>query len=256
MSEFSVYEQPLNEKVRMFLRLELLLHLYAVSSDKCSPREHRYALAHLLEVFEITQRADIKNELAKELDRYCSLLANYTHHAHVDQQRLSSIRSRVTTTIRELNAYVGQPGQALRDHEFLNALRTRSPGASGPSAFDMPIFHRWLDSPVERQAQDLKTWYASFSVLHDAVRIYLKILRDSTQLATLTATEGIYNTSLKQDSAVKLVRVQTSRKLDLYPEISGGRHRLSVRFMRADDYAKRAKQTTENIEFQLACCAF
>ena len=42
--------------------------------------------------------------------------------------------------------------------------------------------------------------------------------------------------------------------IDLYPEISGGQHRFTVRFLRWSGTGQRARQTDEDIEFLLALC--
>jgi cell division FtsZ-interacting protein ZapD len=37
-------------------------------------------------------------------------------------------------------------------------------------------------------------------------------------------------------------------------ELSGGRHRFTARFMKFSTADVRARQTDEDIEFELACC--
>jgi cell division protein ZapD len=60
--------------------------------------------------------------------------------------------------------------------------------------------------------------------------------------------------SLDPQVPVHLVRVAVPAGLDLFAEISGGKHRFSVRFMESKG-AGRSVQTRSDIPFTLACCA-
>ena len=51
-----------------------------------------------------------------------------------------------------------------------------------------------------------------------------------------------------------LVRVLVPSTAEVYPEISAGRHRFTVRFMTVRDVAARAVQAQTDIPFQLQCC--
>ncbi len=42
----------------------------------------------------------------------------------------------------------------------------------------------------------------------------------------------------------------------VFPEISGGRHRATVRFMRYQDSQMHLRQTENSIVFRMACCRF
>ena len=69
MSEFHIYEQPLNEKVRSFLRLEKLFHQYHFHLQHGSEWNNRIAIDSILELLAFTTRSDIKLEILKELER-------------------------------------------------------------------------------------------------------------------------------------------------------------------------------------------
>jgi cell division protein ZapD len=51
-----------------------------------------------------------------------------------------------------------------------------------------------------------------------------------------------------------MIRVTLPRSATLYPEISAGRHRFTIRFMRPSEGAARPVQTDEDIEFGLQRC--
>src|SRR3981189_3932945 len=64
-----VYEQPLNERMRTFLRLEFLYTQASYHSESPNPWSSRAAVASLLEILAITARGDSRTEVLKELER-------------------------------------------------------------------------------------------------------------------------------------------------------------------------------------------
>lgn len=256
MSDTIIYEQPLAEKVRSFLRLEFLFELVDHNLKANSAWDTRSALLHMLDIVGLVSRVDLKGELVKELGRYNMLLNGFRDSITVDQGRLGIIRREIEQAVTLLDAYNGQPGQSLRDHELIETVRQRNNQGGGPSSFDVPTLHQWLHRSVDIQKQELEEWYNTLSVLRGAVTLYLRLLRDSVTPEEQIAASGVFNVSFGQQRNVKLVRVVLPEGSELYPEISGGRHRLSVRFMRNSDFAERSRQTTEDTPFKLACCAF
>jgi cell division protein ZapD len=68
------YEQPLNERIRGFLRIEQLFAqtgYYAVGEHHWDTRQ---ALTAFLEIINLLERSDLKNEAAKELERHLEIL--------------------------------------------------------------------------------------------------------------------------------------------------------------------------------------
>lgn len=256
MSDTIIYEQPLAEKVRSFLRLEFLFELVDHNLKADHACDTRAALLHMLDIVGLVSRVDLKGELVKELSRYSMLLNGYRDSVTVDQARLGIIRREIEQAVTLLDAYNGQPGQSLRDHELIETVRQRNNQGGGPSSFDVPTLHQWLQRPVDVQKSELQEWNATLTVLRGAVTLYLRLLRDSVTADEKTAISGVFNVSFGQKRNVKLVRIVLPADSPLYPEISGGRHRLSVRFMCNTNFAERASQTTDDTSFMLACCAF
>jgi cell division protein ZapD len=53
----------------------------------------------------------------------------------------------------------------------------------------------------------------------------------------------------------QLVRVTVTEESDCYPEISGGKHRFSIRFLRHSDSNARPQLVQEDVWFDLHCCS-
>ena len=74
MPETTVFEHPLNEKCRTWLRLSHLYEQFDFHRASDTEWHARAAMAALLDIANVLARADIKSELLKELDRYLNSL--------------------------------------------------------------------------------------------------------------------------------------------------------------------------------------
>ena len=91
-----------------------------------------------------------------------------------------------------------------------------------------------------------------FAPYETAVSTCLDVLRHCGSELSLVADGGVHLHT--PQGAHQLLRVTVSSDSGLYPEISAGRYRYSLRFMRQPDVDNRAQQTTDNVHFQLQCC--
>ena len=85
-----VYEQPLNERMRTFLRLEFLYTQASYHSELPNPWSSRAAMASLLEILAITARGDSRTDVLKELERHVNVLKDYQSRTGVDPGRHST----------------------------------------------------------------------------------------------------------------------------------------------------------------------
>ena len=82
------YEQPLNERMRNFLRLDFLYQQAVHHHTLPDPWSTRAAVSSLLEILAITQRGDIRSEVLKELERQMNQLSGFASRPGVDSSRL------------------------------------------------------------------------------------------------------------------------------------------------------------------------
>lgn len=253
MQKKITYEQPLSERVRTFLRLEFLFqqaHAYLAGN---SVWDSRAALASTLEILSIFNRADLKTEAMKELERQISVLERLERNPGVDHLRLNALLSEMDTLIDQLHAAKGQVGQELRQNEFLNGIRQRSSIPGGTCDFDLPGYHFWLEQPAELRCKQLDQWLRTFGVIEQSIKLVLRLIRDSAQPGREIAEAGFFQKSLEPIPPCHLVRVTVPPGVPYFAEISGGKHRFTVRFMELR-MEERAVQAAEDVEFELACC--
>lgn len=249
-----VFEQPLTERVRTFLRLEYLFALHDHHRKDRSVFGIRATLSALLDTLVVLSRSDLKNDILKELTDQHTQLTRLSQSPNIDQQRLVGLLEDITRVQNGLQRLATQfAGSLLRESDFLNGILNRSGIPGGTCGFDLPHFHHWLSQPFERTRRDLDAWYADIKPFEEAINLYLKMLRAVVQPEAFEARGGMFMSN--PPGACQLIRVMVAQDAGVYPEISAGKHRFTVRFMSARDSGSRAQQATANIPFQLQYCA-
>jgi len=250
----SVYEQPLNERMRTFLRLEFLYTQLCYQAENKSSWASRDAIDGLLDIVSILSRGDVRGDVLKELERQLFTLDRLQRSEDIDTARLQGVTSKLKELRGSLSAIGPKYLQELRDDEFLNAIRHRSSIPGGTCAFDIPEYTHWLRQDYARRATDVANWVEIVRPLCDAVMGLLWIVRNSKQPSKRIASAGVYNHSMSRDNINGLIRIVLPEGTGLYPEISGSQHRVSVRFMHWHGGEARPGQTTDDVEFQFTVC--
>ena len=248
-----IYEQPLNERVRTFLRLEFLFKEFFARLEGASMWDSRNALVSLLDILTIFNRTDLKTEVMKELERQMSSLAALENVPGVDRARLGQLLDEFDMLVDRMHALHGQVGQELRQNEFLNSIKQRVSIPGGTCDFDLPGYHYWLQRPTPKRIADLHKWISAFEPIRLSISLILRLVRESASPAPETAHGGFFQKMLDASCPCQVVRVAVPAEAPYYAEVSGGRHRFTVRFMEflPDGHAV---QTSQDVHFELSCC--
>jgi cell division protein ZapD len=248
------YEQPLSERMRTFLRLEFLYHPMLRNSDKDYDWATRSTISTLLDILAILSRGDVRGETLNELDHQIEALERFQTHTGVDGGRLDKLMANLSSNRDELSRIGTGYLQALKDSEFLNAIKHRSTIPGGTCEFDLPEYSHWLRQPIERRQQDMAEWIQSIRPLCDSVSELLWLVRESAQPVEEQALNGMFQYNMQKDHNHRLLRVSLEAGSPLFPEISGSQHRFTVRFLEWSTISSRAVQTGRDVPFQLSLC--
>lgn len=250
-----IYEHPLNERVRNFMRLEFLFDQgeFGVAGD--SVWHSRTAVGALIDILQMLSRGDLRSEIQKELERIAASLEALGQRDGVDHARLKPILEEAEHILGRLReAPPGIPSH-LRDNELLASVSQRMGILGGTCAFDVPGFNLWLNRPLTERRQDLEHWFEGFQYLREADRLILRLIRTSAAPRATRAEEGLYQATLDREVTFQLLRLHVPSALGCFPEISGSRHFCTVRFMEQPSAMERPRQITDDVEFELQQCA-
>lgn len=254
LPSYITYEQPLNERVRTFLRIEHLFDLVQHYHESNSEWDSRLCVTALLEINDLLGRSDVKAELIKELERHSGTLSALRQNPGVDQPKLLSILQDINSYLATLRDGSCQPGQTLRKDELVASIKQRIAIASGTCNFDLPGYHHWLHQSVEDRKAALEEWQQDLATLRRGLKLALQMLRNSTTPTTEQASRGFFQRPIEANVACQMIRVVLPLGSKYFPEISGGRHRFTVRFMEQTHTRDRPVQTDDTVDFELHCC--
>lgn len=248
------YEQPLNERMRTFMRLEFLYQQLLYNCELEPDWATRAATAGLLDIVAILMRGDVRSDVYKELDRQVDALQRYKSEPEVDTRRLDTLIHNLADSRRDVNDIGPQFLQPLKDSEFLSAIKHRSGVPGGTCEFDLPMYSHWLRLPYEQRQRDLAQWVNLIRPVCDAVVELLWLTRESAQVKQKLAINGMYQYNMQKGANSRLLRVSLPEGSPLYPEISGSQHRFIIRFLEWSSIDRRAVQTGHDVSFQLSIC--
>jgi cell division protein ZapD len=249
----TIYEQPLNELIRVCLRLEQLFMQIDHYIADTSTFGTRHLMVLVINTLQLLDRPDLKAKLAKELNHQLHLLSRLENTPEIDHKKLDELLKQLDTLSRSFIESNGKIGQGLRDIELLNSLRLHLSTPGGGCSFDIPVYHYWLQQPTEKRLETIKSWLAEFNNIRLANSLILKLVREESKIQKKEAANGFHQELLDPQINLRLIRVIVPTETAVSPEISIGRHFLSIRFF-TPTILERPTQYLNNLSFWLSYC--
>ncbi len=256
MNTTITYEFPLNERIRVFIRLEQLFQQFNHFLTGETVADKRAALSALLDIMTIFRRNDLKSEILKELDRHANVLNKIAHNQSVDTQKLEELLSQLNQTSKKLYATNGKIGTHVMESDLFQSIAQRSSIPGGTCSFDLPEFHYWLEQDEAIRLRDMEHWIRPFADIRIAIDLILNFIRHCSSPTQEVAEAGFFQFLLDTNQPHQLLKVSLDKSIRCFAEISGGKHRCTIRFMEPSSDNKRPTQSPDDIPFSLTCCLF
>lgn len=253
-SDTLIFEQPLSERMRTFLRLDFLYTQALYHNEIASQWGSRAAMSCLLDVLAISTRGDIRSDVLKELERHISTLNEFQSKPGVDTGRLKTVLGNLVRLRSELMNAGSAFLQPLRDSEFLSAIKHRSAIPGGTCEFDLPDYYFWLSQPDATRTQTFNEWLGLLRPLCDAIAELLWLTRANGRTRQEVAKAGAFHITFDRDTPIQLLRISLPKSAGLYPEISGSHYRCSLRFLTWNGLTARPTQSESDVPFVLSLC--
>lgn len=256
MNKTITYEFPLSERIRVFIRLEQLFQQFIHFSAGKTVVDKRAAISVLLDIMSIFRRNDLKSEILKEIDRQAAALNKIANSEGVDKEKLQSILDQLAQISKKLYDVTGKIGIHTMESDLFQSIAQRSSIPGGTCSFDLPEYHYWLEQEESIRVKDLQQWSSPFIDIHIAIDFILNFIRNSRSASREVAVAGFFQVSLDRGQPFQMIKVSVDKSIPCFAEISGGKHRCTIRFMESSDDNKRPAQSTKDIPFSLTCCLF
>lgn len=246
----TVYEFPLNERIRTWLRLEDLFGKALFLIQALDPRSHHAGLLAIFEIVDVTTRSELKNELIQELERQKSSLEALRRNPAVNVERLDEVLANIAKSLAALLSMSGKIGQHVRDNEWLCGIKGRAGIPGGTCSFDLPVYHFWLNQSDEERKGDLMAWLSPMLPIKHGVEVVLRILRESGHVSSHMATQGLFQLMLAGRSAHML---RVALDAPCAPEVSANKYAVNIRFL-IPDTVQKPRLCDRDVNFDLTFC--
>jgi len=244
-----LYEHPLNERIRNYLKLE---HLFTQAQD-CLQRNisvsHQVFFNALFAIIDTLERNDVRGDLIKDLEKLEQNLVIWSQAPEIDDGILDENLKHTVELICQLKS--NTPVWAkLKNDKFLATLKQRFAIQGGSSSFDLPQLQFWLYQDSELLAADVQGWLALLEQIKNALDLVLKFIRQRAGFKKIDTESGFYQDN---GEGILLLRIKVDQQLPYYPTVSGNRLRYSIRFMSPCEQTGR-KYSNKATSFELARC--
>lgn len=244
-----LYEHPLNERIRNYLKLE---QLFAQADDclKCDIAiSHNVLFNALFAIIDTLERNDIRGDLIKDLERLEQNLVVWSTSPEVDNSTLEDNLRQTIQLICQLKQSSPTWWQ-LKENKFLAGIKQRFAIQGGSSSFDLPQLKFWLNRPEDTVLAEIKHWLSLLAQIKDALGLVLKFIRLRSEFENIETESGFYQDS---GEGLLLLRIKVPASANYFPTISGNKFRYSIRFMLPCEQNAR-RYSNHATSFKLARC--
>lgn len=241
------FEHPLNEKTRIYLRVEALLNQLNSAGQFSDDMQHLTFFRSLFDLIEIFEQIQLKSELAKDIEKQRLAYRSWLNVEGVNQDMLSNVLSEIDDVHRNLMS-AERFGQSLKEDRFLSAIRQRFNLPGGSCCFDLPALHHWLHLPIETKRADASQWLNTLKPLSIALKQWLKLTRETGHFRPIDAKNGFYQSDADE---ANILRLELPVHYGVYPMISGHKNRFAIKFI---DF-ESGQASIDDIQFKLAVCS-
>ncbi|WP_100643101.1 cell division protein ZapD [Alteromonas facilis] len=247
----AVYEFPLNEKVRNYLRIEQLLQQCHLNAEIHNNTANTHFFEDLFTLLDLLERLDVRTDIIKDIDAQERNLVHWSQHPKINNEALQQTLQTIIR-LREVLKNSKRVGQDLKDNPFIASIRQRFAIPGGSCSFDLPNLHFWANLPDEQKAKDKLHWLSSLQVIANAIELTLSFLRQRGNFQTAIANNGFFP-GLSDDRG-ELIRIRLDVESGCYPTLSGNKYRYALRFMHFGHGESASKPVDTNLSFEIASC--
>jgi cell division protein ZapD len=247
----AVYEFPLCEKVRNYLRLEQLFN----QLDHTATFDNELESLHFFDVFftllDLLERLDVRTDFIRDIDVHEKNLVHWSSHPNIDTAALEATLKKLHRLLSELKR-TSKLGSSLKDDRFLSSIRQRFSIPGGAMSFDLPHLFCWLKQSKEVRSKDIAMWIDQLALVRENITLVMQFLRERGRYEEVLGKNGFYQGVVTDK--IDLIRVRCANSEGYFPVLSGNKYRYGIRFMQLVPEEGSSGGVPNDIKFEIACC--
>ena len=248
-NQVSLYEEPVQEKIRKFIKIEFLLNKIYYFKSKDNKSENYVALLALCELYEILSRSDIKSELIREIETQNSYFEKIKEIPQADSSKLNSVLEKQNLLLKSIYNIKSNYLDYLEHDILFKTILKNCFTQLQPASIDF-----WLSRDILIRETQIDLWLEPLIFIKRSIDFILEVIRKSGRFEDRMAEKGFFIEKLDIKKNILLIRVTLTSDLYYYPQISVGKQRLTIMFMTKDD-KNNLVPYQEDLNFILTTCS-
>jgi cell division protein ZapD len=245
-SHAAIYEEPVDERIRKFLKLENYFLKLEYHKELDTPYDTYVSLYNLIEIYNTLSRVEVKSDLIREIDFHKQRYMEYIKIDRSDKIKLNSIMEKQNVILNNLYNLQSSYLDKLNNDEFFQFCVKHYESLSTELDY-------WLTRDHSIRLNQINLWLEIIKPIENSIYFCLDILRRSSETKEVCANNGFYLVKLNQEKKVRLLRITMQSDNYFFPRISLGPQRATISFMLLNEENKY-KQIKDNITFVLDLC--
>ena len=247
-NQVSIYEEPVQEKIRKFIKLEFLFNKLFYFKHKENKNDNYIALLALCELYEILSRSDIKSELIREIENQNHYFKKIKEIPEANSEKLSSILEKQKVLLQLIHGIESNYLEYLENDILFKTIAKNSINPLQPTSVEF-----WLSRDIVLRENQINLWTEPLLFIKKSVDFILDVIRKSGRFEDKLAEKGFFIEKLDPKKNILLIRITLTSDLYYYPQISVGKQRLNIMFMSKDDKNNLISHK-EDVAFILTTC--
>jgi cell division protein ZapD len=245
----TLYEHPLNERIRNYLKLEQLFSQASQCFECKINISHQVFFTALFAILDLLERTDVRGDLIKELEKLEQNMLLWSAAPDIDNRALNANMKLTLSLTAQLKSTTPSWHQ-LKNDKFLASLKQRFAIQGASSGFDLPQLKYWLNTSQQSQQSNIIQWLSQLEHISSSLTLVLKFIRQKAIFQDINSQSGFYQDS---GDGVLLLRIKLTDDAGYYPTVSGNKLRYSIRFMLPCS-ENGSYYINQAVSFQLAAC--
>ena len=247
-NQVSIYEEPVQEKIRKFIKIEFLFNKLFYFKHKENKHDNYIALLALCELYEILSRSDIKSELIREIENQNHYFKKIKEIPEANSEKLSSVLEKQKVLLQLIHGIESNYLEYLENDILFKTIAKNSINPLQPTSVEF-----WLSRDIVLRENQINLWTEPLLFIKKSVDFILEVIRKSGRFEDKLAEKGFFIEKLDQKKNILLIRITLTSDLYYYPQISVGKQRLNIMFMSKDDKNNLISHK-EDVAFILTTC--
>ena len=252
MNNFIIYEQPVSENVRNFLKCEYLSEKFNYSLRQDNIWSIKSSINTLIAMSDFIFRINIKMELLKELERNIAFLNYLKDDESIELSKYDEFYSDIKSHIETLNNDDNNPSKSINDNDFLMQIKSKYHRPAGNNFFDMPAYLNFLSSNKTLIIDNINDWYSPLNTIFLSSTLILDIKRTISKFENISIADSYFEMKLDKSIKVDLVRIKLEKNMNIYPDISASAQNINILFKTSYGKNRLSRVADRGLNFGLA----